>query len=155
MNECKSGLVASGQWQSGQWQSGEVVSAGDLDNLVIYLPFPPTVNSYYSSGKGHVKYVSKGGQQFRSLVAESLSEQVGRQATAERLNVEVVLFPPDRRLRDLDNYMKALLDALTLGGLWVDDGQIDQLAIYRGEVVSGGLTRVEVNLAGPVVRCQV
>jgi crossover junction endodeoxyribonuclease RusA len=65
--------------------------------------------------------------------------------------MEVYLFPPDRRKRDLDNYMKGLLDALTNGKLWVDDSLINQLHIYRGEVVTDGSVRVEISEAGPVV----
>jgi crossover junction endodeoxyribonuclease RusA len=67
--------------------------------------------------------------------------------------MEVYLFPPDRRKRDLDNYMKGLLDALTVAELWTDDSLVDQLHIFRGEIVSGGSVRVEISDGGPVVRC--
>lgn len=45
------------------------------------------------------------------------------------LSVSLQLVPPDRRKRDIDNYNKALLDALTHSGLWSDDSQIKSLAI--------------------------
>ena len=122
-----------------------------MREIVLFLPFPPTVNSYYSAGHGKVRYVSAAGRIFRNEVFERVREQCPGEMLTNRLNVEVVLFPPDRRQRDLDNYMKALLDAITHAGLWEDDVLIDQLSIYRGEVVKGGLTRVEINLAGPIV----
>lgn len=39
--------------------------------------------------------------------------------------------PPDRRARDLDNILKALLDALAHAGVYADDSEIDELHIYR------------------------
>jgi len=50
----------------------------------------------------------------------------------------VILYPPDARRRDLDNYMKALLDALTQAKVWLDDEQVDSLDIHRGKLVKGG-----------------
>ena len=35
---------------------------------------------------------------------------------------------PDKRVRDLDNLLKAPLDALTRAGFWVDDSQIADCA---------------------------
>lgn len=118
---------------------------------MLFLPFPPTVNSYYSAGHGKVRYVSKAGHLFREKVLIDINEQAAGIQLDGRLNVEVILYPPDRRTRDLDNYMKALLDAITHAGFWADDEQIDQLSIMRGEVVKAGFSRVEVNRAGPIV----
>lgn len=44
---------------------------------------------------------------------------------------------PDRRRRDLDNILKALFDALTHAGLWLDDSQIDFISISRGRTLAG------------------
>lgn len=123
-----------------------------MDNIIIYLPWPPTVNSYYSAGQGKVRYISAKGRVFRDQVAQAIAEQAPGLTLADRLYVEVVLHPPDRRTRDLDNYMKALLDALTHSGLWEDDSQIDQLSILRGVIApKDGLTRLEIASAGPVI----
>jgi crossover junction endodeoxyribonuclease RusA len=65
--------------------------------------------------------------------------------------VECIFYPPDRRKRDLDNHLKALLDSCTLSGLWEDDSLIDQLTLYRGVVVKTGIIRMEINLAGPLM----
>nr|WP_246877229.1 RusA family crossover junction endodeoxyribonuclease [Pantoea ananatis] len=35
-----------------------------------------------------------------------------------------MLYPLDKRNRDLDNYQKTLFDSLTHAGVWVDDRQI-------------------------------
>ncbi len=70
-----------------------------------------------------------------------------------KLHVEIIFYPPDKRLRDLDNYLKALLDAITLTGFWTDDSIIDQLVIYRGANVSKSLssTYLRISPAGPVL----
>lgn len=125
-----------------------------MEEVILHLPFPPTVNSYYGTSRSGVKYITKKGRQFREMVEEGIMEQVGRMGMDQPIHLEVVLHPPDGRRRDLDNYMKALLDACTVAGLWEDDVLIDQLVVLRGEVIKGGKAQLEVNPAGPVVRLQ-
>ena len=119
--------------------------------IYLNLPFPPTVNSYYSiTNRG--KFISKRGTQFRKDAMQACREQkVNNLALDDRFNVEVILYPPDKRVRDLDNYMKALLDAITHADLWVDDNQIDLLHIYRGIVIPDGLTRMRITSAQPFI----
>lgn len=122
--------------------------------IEIHLPWPPTVNSYY----GHkpvkrriIPYIKKAGKDYRAAVHEAVVEQVGYLNLDENLLVEVVLFPPDKRKRDLDNYMKALLDALTHAQVWEDDSQIEQLHIYRGIQMPKGLVSIRIGHGGPIV----
>jgi len=116
--------------------------------------FPPTLNSYYVKTARGI-YISKAGKLYRQHIAEVLIQQIGEPPMlSDRLLVEVVLFPPDKRKRDLDNYLKALLDALTHYGLWEDDSQIDQLMVYRGAQTIGnkkGVTMLHVTPAGPKI----
>jgi crossover junction endodeoxyribonuclease RusA len=51
-------------------------------------------------------------------------------------------------VRDLDNILKCLLDSLTRAGAWDSDGQIDELAIIRGEPVREGTVEVIVSEIG-------
>ena len=60
------------------------------------------------------------------------------------LAVQVDVFPPDRRRRDIDNLQKALLDALQHGGAYLDDSQVARLVIERHEPVEGGKAVVEI-----------
>jgi crossover junction endodeoxyribonuclease RusA len=55
------------------------------------------------------------------------------QPVTGRVGVTMELYPPDRRKRDIDNYCKGPLDALTHAGVWEDDEQIDELHIYKRE----------------------
>lgn len=63
------------------------------------------------------------------------------------LSVTISAAPPDRRKRDLDNLLKAPLDALTHALLWQDDGQIDDLRIRRLEVEKPGRLTIVVQNA--------
>jgi len=113
----------------------------------ITLPYPPTINHYWKTrvvqsrgGKAFAThYISQEGKDFRAAVCKQCGGMTGFDG---RLSVTVAVFPPDRRIRDLDNLCKALLDALTHAGIWSDDSHIDRLVIDRRGVASGG--RVEV-----------
>ena len=117
-------------------------------NYELYLPFPPSVNHYYVKTRRGV-YISKKGREFRGLVADAINEQLPAVELGpdQRLKVKVVLYPRDKRTRDIDNYNKALLDAITQAGLWSDDSQIDQLFNYRGAIIKGGQVQVIISPA--------
>ncbi len=102
----------------------------------LELPFPPSVNHLWRR-VGHRTLLSRGGRAFRRSVQAVLSAR-GVQPIAGRLAVTIDVYPPDRRRRDLDNALKALLDALQHGGAYHDDAQIDDLHIRRCECVPGG-----------------
>lgn len=116
----------------------------------LFLPFPPTVNNYYVKTQRGV-FISHKGRKFRENVISSINEQLAGVHLDDKMLVEVVLFPPDRRKRDIDNYNKPLLDAITHSGLWEDDSQVDQLFNYRGIVKKPGQAYVRITDAGPVV----
>ena len=106
------------------------------------LPFPPSVNHYYRR-VGPRTLISREGRRFRERVCTHLAAS-GVRPMAGALRVEIEVYPPDRRRRDIDNSMKALLDALQHGGLYRDDSQIAKLQIERRNVVPGGRTLVRI-----------
>jgi len=116
----------------------------------IELPFPPSVNHYWRSVvvKNRPRVlISKKGREYRASVRRFVG--LGHKPMAGRLSVSVEVFPPDRRKRDLDNMLKALLDSMTHAGLWLDDDQIDDVRIVRRGATAGGLMRVVVSEIGP------
>lgn len=119
--------------------------------MKLTLPFPPTVNTYYRSpDRGALKgkhLISEMGRKFKKNVYASVVEQYGGIPKPVNVNVEVniVLFPPDNRRRDLDNYNKALFDALTNARVWEDDSQVKRMEIEWGPVVKPG--RVEITIS--------
>jgi hypothetical protein len=60
------------------------------------------------------------------------------------LAVQIEVYPPDNRRRDIDNLQKALLDAMQHGGAYGDDSQIVRLAIEKRDCVLGGRTIVHI-----------
>jgi crossover junction endodeoxyribonuclease RusA len=120
--------------------------------FVVDLPWPPSVNTYWrhpTRGKLAGKHlVSENGRRYRTaVVATLLTARRGKALPLDgRLSVSILACPPDRRVRDLDNLPKSVLDSLSHAGLWRDDGQIDRLLIERAPVEKGGRLRVRVEV---------
>lgn len=109
--------------------------------ITLTLPWPPTVNTYWrrlTTGRmGGRVLISEKGRAYRESVLRHLAGNGIGTVGAERVRVDIEARPPDRRQRDLDNLPKAILDALTHGGLWEDDSQIDDLRIWRSTQCTG------------------
>ena len=117
--------------------------------MTYRLPFPPSLNHMYPTVRGR-RVLSSAGQRFKaSVVALVLAQGRPAKPLAGRLRVEVHVYPPDRRRRDLSNLIKAVEDSLTAAGVWVDDEQVDHLTVVRREVVAGGKVEVHVESLGP------
>jgi len=110
--------------------------------IVLELPFPPSVNTYYRRG-AHATYMSKAGREYKQAVAEYIASGDFPKMGTKRLAVSMVVWPRDRRIFDIDNRIKSVLDSLQDAGLFDDDSQIDELSIYRGsQIVPGGSIKV-------------
>ena len=108
--------------------------------IEVELPFPPSVNHYYRH-VGPRTLISRQGRRFRERVAATLAA-IGVRRLAGPLELEILIFPPDRRRRDIDNVQKALLDALEHGGAYHDDSQIVKLTIEKRSPTHGDKTLV-------------
>lgn len=100
---------------------------------------PPSVNHYWLAS-GKKRFLSARAKEFIRVV----SLIVKSKHSVERLKLAATLHFPDRRCRDIDNHLKAILDALVKSGLCVDDEQFDEIVVKRGNVVKGGLVELEV-----------
>jgi crossover junction endodeoxyribonuclease RusA len=110
----------------------------------MVLPFPPSLNTYWRSVPGKGVLISEKGRQYRSAVQALAASQNWPKFGEARLSVHIEAWAPDKRRRDLDNMLKAALDALTHCGVWNDDSQIDDLRIVRAPMV-GGMLKIQVN----------
>ena len=112
--------------------------------MTFDLPMPPSVNHYWRHSR-HGTYLSEAGRKYRAEVLRRCKSPVVLYPH-QRLAVTVTLYPKTRGKFDLDNKMKALLDALEKANVYADDAQIDRLIICRGEVCAkpGCTVRIEV-----------
>ena len=110
-------------------------------SVKLVLPYPPSVNSYWKAN-GHRRYISLEGQAFTQEVSLIVKNSRAKPFGNKRLAINICIHPRSKRKFDLDNTLKAILDALMKAGMYDDDSQIDFIEIARGEQVDGGKTVV-------------
>ena len=111
--------------------------------MILLLPFPNSTNQHWRTARGR-HYISSKGLKFRQAVLKEAQLQ-GIKPLTGRLCVEVELYPPDRRRRDIDNFGgKSLMDALMYAGVFIDDEQVDKLTVERKEIVKDGKCKVHI-----------
>lgn len=120
-------------------QSGNSLKRDGL--MLLNLPFPPSVNTYWRAN-GHRRFISKAGVDFKQAVAEYVIEHEIPKYGSQRLGLAITIYGPNKRKFDLDNRLKAVLDALQDAGVFDDDEQVDILLVKRGEIVKNGLAVV-------------
>jgi crossover junction endodeoxyribonuclease RusA len=87
--------------------------------------------------------MSKAGREYKQAVAEYVSCNDFPKMGSKRLSISMVVWPRDKRVFDIDNRIKSVLDSLQDAGLFDDDSQVDELSIYRGsQIVPGGSIKV-------------
>lgn len=112
-------------------------------NVSFRLPWPPTINSYWIRSR-HGIYLSERGKQFREVSVEII-KGLGMVQSLDRLAIYIGLSPPCRRKRDVDNHLKAILDAIEHAGIIGDDEQFDDLRVRRLARVAGGHADVTIS----------
>ncbi|RLT07807.1 MAG: RusA family crossover junction endodeoxyribonuclease [Planctomycetota bacterium] len=113
--------------------------------LQFDLPYPPSVNHYWRR-VGARTLISRQGRIFRESVCSLLALRRLHPLDGP-LSIEIDVFPPDHRRRDIDNLLKSLLDALEAAGVYHNDSQIVELTIRKLEPVADGRTRVRIEEA--------
>lgn len=105
--------------------------------LKLVLPYPPSVNNYWQAN-GHRRFISKEGVKFTKAVQDYVKVNRLKGFGKDQVAVSVMIHPRSKRRFDLDNTLKAILDAMMKAGLYDDDSQIEFIEIARGEQVDGG-----------------
>ena len=95
----------------------------------LELPFPPSLNHYYRHVGSRV-LISRDGRKYRESVT-AIARRTGHAKFTCPVQVELDLYPPDNRRRDIDNSEKSLLDALTCAGVYEDDSLIQKLTVTK------------------------
>lgn len=100
----------------------------------IHMPFPPSVNNYYTVANGR-KILSRKGRLYHQICGFST-----KKPKTINFNVSVVfdILMPDRRKRDVDNLVKPMLDVLVRNGYIFDDSLVKRLIVTENGVKRGG-----------------
>ena len=107
--------------------------------MILTIPYPPSVNRVWRQYKGRT-ILAAAGREFR----EQVKAIVGTvQPMSGHLEVVLELYPRDKRVRDIDNPIKAAFDALTHAGVWNDDSQVKRLVVLMREE-KGGYARITI-----------
>jgi len=112
--------------------------------LCLLLPYPPSVNNYYTHTRRGV-FLSQGAKAFRASVVAAIIDQTGKinwqfpGIYNVEVEMDITLYPPTlKRKRDGDNNIKALWDALQHAGVIEDDSRIKPHHVYPGVTTPGG-----------------
>jgi len=111
----------------------------------ITIPFPPSVNTYWGFRGSH-RYLTSKAKTFKDMVNSVYLRSGFKPLGDARLKVTIELYPPDRRIRDIDNVVKSTFDALCQCGIFTDDGQIDVLHVSREKVIKWGAAVVSIEI---------
>lgn len=114
--------------------------------IELMLPWPPSVNNYWRMWRNRM-VISTDGRKYRKAVWEQVIQQALGKKVRNRAVVTIQAFRPDHRRRDLDNLLKAVLDALTAAEVWDDDSQVADLRIYWAPDI-GGYLKVSIDDTG-------
>lgn len=108
--------------------------------LVFEIPFPPSVNHYWGV-HGKRRYIKKRGLQFREDILNicgGLPKLIGD------MGLLMEVYPPDNRRRDLDNLLKATLDAMEKAELYKDDKDFIDIRIVKKKKVESGKVIIKI-----------
>jgi len=113
--------------------------------IVLNLPYPPSINNYWIAS-GHRRFISKRGQLFRQEVMVACLQGRVPKLGSQSLMVHIILQPRNKKLMDIDNCAKAILDSLESAGVFSSDVQVQKLLIERGKPIKGGGCQVMIEV---------
>lgn len=117
-----------------------------LPDLVLFLPFPPSANNLFPSGKTGKRFISPEYQAWKRDAGLTLLSQ-RRQHFGGNVAVEYEYARfKDKRRRDLANREKAVSDLLVTHGIISDDSMIQEITLRWVDDLAEGV-RVKVRPA--------
>lgn len=111
------------------------------NKITIKTPWPPSVNRYWRAN-GIRRFICKEGIAYRNFVKTLLPKDF--ETLTGRIALDILAYPPDKRVRDLDNILKCIGDSIEEAGFIVNDNQVDDLHIRRCDVVKPGFMEISI-----------
>lgn len=87
--------------------------------------------------------ISDEGRKYRKAVSDTVMIHQGKKSIEGKVKMTIEAWRPDNRRRDLDNLLKAVLDALGHAGVYHDDSLVMDLRIYWAPEI-GGMLKVKI-----------
>ena len=119
--------------------------------MKLMIRFPLVTGNHYKKMSWKTKrfYLTPAAKAYRLMVRADLIASGFRdcQRFDDYVDVKMVIHPPDKRRRDIDNICKTLWDALTKAGLWADDRLIKNLIVSVADSSKVGYIEMEVTNA--------
>lgn len=103
---------------------------------------PIPLNALYRSINGR-SIISKLGRETKTALEWEIRSQVKFSPLEGSVAVNLMLYFGDRRKRDIDSYLKVLLDSMN-GLVYIDDSQIIELHVFK-----------EIDIENPRVEIQI
>jgi len=103
--------------------------------IIIDLPWPPSTNSIWRGAGRHV-YRSK---EYTAWIAQAHGEKLIQKIKKNikgKFEAFIVLNPPDKRQRDIDNYHKAILDFAQASKMIENDRLCQKLTVVWSDLRS-------------------
>lgn len=97
---------------------------------MITLSGKPISTNLIYRRHGNIIYMTKAGKDLKTSYQWQAKSQWKKKITTKPLEVMISLYFNDKRVRDIDNYGKILLDSLT-GIVWGDDKQIMRMTVEK------------------------
>jgi crossover junction endodeoxyribonuclease RusA len=116
--------------------------------IFLELPFPPSINTYWGF-HGNKRFLTKKALQFKAEVKSIILATNTKSFNDDLLVMNIIWFPPDKRIRDIDNPIKPLLDALVQANVMNDDSQIKKLTLEFADIFKGGKALVTITNLKP------
>jgi crossover junction endodeoxyribonuclease RusA len=95
----------------------------------LTLPWPPSVNSCWRNINGRI-IISRKARAYKLLI-QKLTKPIDHICLQGRLFMNILVYPPDKRKRDIDNLIKIVADSLQDAKYYMNDSQIDKIIIER------------------------
>lgn len=120
--------------------------------MILVLPYPPSANAYWTIGRagrsGRAMIIKTTEARLYQRTAGLLLRREGiRQPLTGNVSLEVTAYRP-RKVGDLDNVLKVLIDALK-GIVFEDDNQVVEVLARRRDDAANPRVVVTVRPEGP------
>lgn len=112
--------------------------------MILTLPYPPTANNFKMIINNRMILTSEA-RAYKATVTH-LARKSGCEMLLGPVSVTVDVYRP-RRVGDLDNCLKVLLDSIT-GVAWKDDAQIVEIHARRYEDKNNPRVELTIGIAG-------